>query len=177
MHLMLLLLSLTFLKFALSCHFTSSNASSRFPCTWLSSSTRLFSRAGGQPSSGSAQAPSSLSSGWRTAVCCSRGCWDWPMSISNSFSSAPWLSGSRPRRRCHWTKCSRIFSVTTSSSMGPMGGTLAPPSEVSTGRSSARRHNIWSVWFLTAVRSSLEDEGSCCSNTQETWTNSVNLTF
>lgn len=137
--------------------------------TWLSSRTRLFSSAGGQPSSGSPQAASSLSRGWRTAVCCSKGCWDWPMSISNSFSSAPWLSGSRPRRRCHWTRRSRIFSVTTISSMGPMGCTLAAPSGLSAGRSSASRHNIWSVLFLTAVRSSLEDEGSCCSNTQDTW--------
>lgn len=107
------------------------------------------------------------------AVCWSRGCWDWPISISNSLSSAPWLSGSKPRRRCHWTSLSRIFSVTTSSSMGPIGGTLVPLSELSAGRSSASKHNIWSVLFLTAVRSSLEDEVSCCSNTQDIWEKEV----
>lgn len=137
-------------------------------CTWLRSSTRLFSRGGGQPSCGSAQAPSSPSRGWRTAVCWSRGCWDWPISISKSLSSAPRLSGSRPRRRCHWTRWSRMFSVTTISSMGPIGGMVELPSEPSAGRSSASRHSIWSVWFLTAVKSSLEDEGSRCSSTQDT---------
>lgn len=138
--------------------------------TWLSSRTRLFSRAAGQPTSGSAQAPSSLRRGWSIAECCRRGWWDCPMSISNSFSSAPWLSESRPRRRCQWSRRSRMFFLTTNSSIGPMFGTVPSPSELSDGCSSASRHNIWSVWFLTAVRSSLEDEGSCCSNTHETWT-------
>ena len=138
--------------------------------TWLSSRTRLFSCAEGQPSSGSAQAPSSLSRGWRTAECCSKGCWDCPMSISNSLSSAPWLSESRPRRRCQWSRRSRMFFLITVSKIGPKFGAVASPSELSNGCSSASRHNIWSVWFLTAVRSSLEDEGSCCSSTQDTWT-------